>query len=128
MVELIKAAYVSLVEKGYPPELAYFCLHETKLITNLITEFGIEGMYNKVSNTAEYGGRTVGRKIIDENTKKNMENALSDVINGKFADEWIEEFKKGLPNLSRMREEERKKSIEEVGKSMREIFKNKDLK
>ena len=126
MVELIKAAYNTLVEKGYPPELAYFCLHETKLITNLLTELGIEGMYNKVSNTAEYGGRIAGRKIIDENVKKNMEKILEDVRSGNFSQEWINEYKKGLPNLSKLREEGKKESIEEVGKKMREMFRTKE--
>lgn len=125
MIELVKAAYDEFISRGYPPELGYFILHETKLITNLITQYGIEGMYEKVSNTAEYGGRTVGAKIIDESTRKKIKEALDNVINGKFANEWLEECKSGMPVLKKMRKSERDSSIESVGKEIRKIFNTK---
>ena len=124
--ELIKAGFETLVEAGYPPEMAYFeCLHEMKLIVDLIYEGGLTHMWDIVSNTAEYGGRTRGRKIITEKIRKNMKKLLKDVESGKFAREWVREYKKGLPNLQRMREEEAKHPVEIVGKEIRALFKKK---
>jgi len=121
--ELIKASFKTLVDAGYQPEIAYFeTLHELKLITDLIHEGGIENMWNRVSNTAEYGGRTRGPRIIDEHTKKNMKDILSEIQSGKFADEWINECKNGMPNLKKMREEGKNIEIEKVGERLRAMF------
>lgn len=124
--ELIKAGFETLVEAGYPPEMAYFeCLHELKLIVDLIYEGGLTHMWNVVSNTAEYGGRTKGPRIITEETRKVMREMLKDVESGKFAGEWKEEYERGLPNLKKLREEEANHPIELVGKEIRALFKKK---
>ena len=97
VTSLIKAGFETLVEAGYQPEVAYFeCLHETKLIMDLIYEGGIARMYEVVSNTAEWGGRTVGPKIIDKSVKKRMKLALKDVECGKFARGWMKEYASGM--------------------------------
>jgi ketol-acid reductoisomerase len=124
--QLIKAGFEVLVEKGYPPEMAYFeCLHEMKLIVDLVYEGGMEHMWNVVSNTAEYGGRTRGPVLIDESVKQKMRKVLEDVESGAFAKEWIEEYKKGLPNMDKLREEEKSHEIEKVGKEIRSLFRKK---
>ncbi|MFH0859659.1 MAG: ketol-acid reductoisomerase [Candidatus Altiarchaeota archaeon] len=121
--ELIKASFDTLVEAGYQPELAYFeCLHELKLITDLIQEGGLEHMWKCVSNTAEYGGRTRGEKIITQETRKEMKKILKDIQSGKFADEWVDECKKGIPNLKKMREKDQNLQIEKVGAQIRKMF------
>jgi ketol-acid reductoisomerase len=118
--ELMKAGFETLVEAGYQPEIAYFeCINELKLIVDLVYEHGIEGMMKAVSNTAEYGGRTRGKWIIDERVRKTMKRMLADIQSGKFAKEWIEESRKGIPNLKRMREEAKKHLVEKVGKELR---------
>ncbi|MEM2265486.1 MAG: ketol-acid reductoisomerase [Candidatus Hadarchaeales archaeon] len=118
--ELIKAGFETLVEAGYQPENAYFeCLHELKLIVDLIYERGIEGMMAAVSNTAEYGGRTRGPRLIGEETRKVMKELLRDIQNGSFAREWIEENRKGLPRLKEMREKGKEHLIEKVGRELR---------
>ena len=123
MAELIKAGFETLVEAGYPPELAYFeCLHETKLIMDLIYEGGIAKMYDVVSNTAEWGGRTVGPKIIDKGVKKRMKAALKDVESGKFARGWMREYATGMKKMKKLRAEERKHPIEKVGAKIRKLF------
>ena len=122
--ELIKAGFETLVEKGYPPEMAYFeCLHEMKLIVDLVYEGGMEYMWDVVSNTAEYGGRTRGPMIIDKGTRERMKQMLKDVESGKFAEEWMDEYRKGLPKLTKLREEEAKHPIEVTGKRIRAMFK-----
>lgn len=121
--ELVKAGFETLTEAGYPPEMAYFeCLHELKLIVDLLYEGGMEHMWDVVSNTAEYGGRTRGSKIITEETKKRMKKMLEDVENGTFAEEWMNEYRKGLPTLKKMRNEEAQHPIERVGKEIRALF------
>ncbi|MFQ6136156.1 MAG: ketol-acid reductoisomerase [Candidatus Hydrothermarchaeales archaeon] len=118
--ELITASFETLVDAGYQPEIAYFeCLHELKLIVDLIYKQGIEGMWRNVSNTAEYGGRTRGKRIITQETRNAMKELLGDIRSGKFAEEWVAESKKGLPNLTRLREEGKGHQIEEVGKRLR---------
>jgi len=118
--ELIKAGFETLVKAGYQPEIAYFeCLNELKLIVDLIYEGGLEGMWTAVSNTAEYGGRTRGPVIIDETVRKKMKTILKDVQSGSFAKEWVDENKKGIPNLKRRREEAKKHLIEKIGKELR---------
>lgn len=119
--ELIKAGFDTLVDEGYQPEVAYFeCLNELKLIVDLIHEGGIEGMMRAVSNTAEYGGRTKGPHLIDEDVREEMRELLDDVQDGTFAKEWIAENEKGAPKLKEMREEGKEHLIEQIGKDIRE--------
>jgi ketol-acid reductoisomerase len=111
------------VEAGYQPEIAYFeVLHELKLIIDLVQKGGIEGMWDGVSNTAEYGGRTRGGVIIDDRTKETMKDTLRDIQSGKFAAEWVAEHDAGMPTLTRLREEGRKSQIEAVGRRIRKMF------
>lgn len=120
VVELMKTGFEVLVEAGYPPEMAYFeCLHEMKLIIDLIYTGGIEHMYHVVSNTAEYGGRSVGPKIITPAVKEAMKEALKRVETGAFAEEYLGE---GLKNLPQMREEGKNHQIEIVGAEIRKLF------
>jgi len=121
--ELIKAGFDTLVEAGYQPEIAYFeCLHELKLITDLIYREGIYGMRKRVSDTAEYGDITRGKRIINEQTRKEMKKILSEIQSGEFAKEWIKENQDGRPNYNRITEEERNHLIEKVGKSLRDMM------
>ena len=120
MIELIKTAYDVLIEKGYPEELAYFCLYESNLITKLINERGVEGMYEKVSNTAEFGGRKVGKKLIDDSVKGKIKEVLNDIEIGKFTKEWIEDVSNDNVKLKKMRD--KKSSIDEVGDKMRKFL------
>ncbi len=124
VAELIKAGFETMVEAGYPPEMAYFEVsHEMKLITDLIYIGGIEHMYDKVSNTAEYGGRTRGKKVIDkESVKKTMHGMLEDIESGRFAKEWVEENETGLKNLNKMREDEADHQLQKVGDKLRSLF------
>ncbi len=121
--ELIKAGFETLVEAGYQPEIAYFeCLHELKLIVDLIYEGGIQGMRKRVSDTAEYGDYTRGPRIINERTRKTMKKILSEIQSGKFAREWMRENKKGRPNFNKYREESAHHPIEAVGQKLREMM------
>lgn len=121
--ELIKAGFDTLVEAGYQPEIAYFeCLHELKLIVDLIYESGISGMRYSISDTAEYGDMTRGKRIITQETRAEMRRILEEITSGKFAREWIAENEAGCPNFNRMREEEKKHLIEEVGKKLRAMM------
>ena len=123
VVELIKAGFETLTKRGYPKEFAYFeCLHEMKLIVDLIYEGGIEHMYDVVSNTAEFGGRTVGPKIIGPAVKKAMRDALKDVETGKFARGYLADVKKGFPRLKKLRQAGKKEPIEITGKAIRKLF------
>ncbi len=118
--ELIKAAFETLVEAGYQPETAYFeCLNELKLIIDVIYEQGIEGMMAAVSNTAEYGGRTKGKLVIDGRVRETMKKILADVQSGAFAKEWAAENQQGIPNLKRMRDEAKTHLIARVGRELR---------
>ncbi|MEE9474533.1 MAG: ketol-acid reductoisomerase [Candidatus Hydrothermarchaeaceae archaeon] len=122
--ELVKAAFETLVEAGYQPEIAYFeCLHELKLIVDLYYKGGIEGMWKNVSNTAEYGGRTRGPKIITPAVKATMKEILKDVQDGKFAEEWVNENKEGAPLLNSLREKGKEHQVEEVGERLRRLMK-----
>jgi len=122
--ELVKKSFEVLVEAGYQPEIAYFeVLHELKLIIDLVQKGGIEGMWDGVSNTAEYGGRTRGPVIIDGNVKTRMEKVLKDIQSGAFAAEWVAENEKGMPTLNKLRTEGQKSKIEVVGKNIRKMFK-----
>ena len=123
VTELVKAGFDTLVEAGYPPEMAYFeCLHELKLIVDLMYKGGLTGMWKAVSNTAKYGGLTRGKKIITEKTRKVMKKMLKDVESGKFAREWIRECKNGKPVLTKLQEEDFNHPIETVGKEIRDLF------
>jgi ketol-acid reductoisomerase len=123
LAELIKAGFETLVEAGYPPEMAYFeCLHEMKLIVDLVYEGGLERMWHVVSNTAEYGGRTMGGKIITDETRQAMREVLKGVRDGSFARRWMAEYQAGLPELTALRKAEREHPIEVVGRQVRALF------
>ncbi|MCW9708025.1 ketol-acid reductoisomerase [Fodinibius salsisoli] len=121
--ELVKQGFEVLVEAGYQPEIAYFeCLHELKLIVDLMYEGGIERMYYSVSDTAEYGGLTRGPKVVDASTKERMKEVLKQVQDQTFADEWIQENKDGIPNLKSLRNDLGEHKIEKVGKQLRSMM------
>ena len=123
LVELIKNGFETLVEAGYPPEMAYFeCLHEVKLIVDLIYDGGIANMNYSISNTAEYGEYVSGKKIVDPKTKERMKEVLKDIQSGKFAKQWMDECKGGQKNFLKMREELAKHPIEKVGKKLRDLM------
>jgi ketol-acid reductoisomerase len=118
--ELIKAGFDTLVEGGYPAELAYFeCMHELKLIVDLYYEGGLSRMNYSVSDTAEYGGMSRGPKVITKKTRAAMKDILKDVQNGKFAKEWLAEYEKGQPNMRKLREETKEHPIEKIGSKLR---------
>jgi ketol-acid reductoisomerase len=120
VTELVRAGYETLTEAGYDPRLAYFeCLHELKLIVDLMYEKGITGMRYSISNTAEYGDLTRGKRVIGEPTRTAMKQILSDIQSGEFAKEWIAENRAGQENFQRMREEQKHHQVETVGKQLR---------
>jgi len=117
---LVKAGFETLVEAGYQPEMAYFeCMHELKLIVDLMHKKGILGMRKAISNTAEYGDLTVGPKLIDEKVKKKMKAALKRIQSGAFAREWLKENKEGCQNFNALREKDKNHMIEQVGAKLR---------
>jgi ketol-acid reductoisomerase len=123
LMELIKRGFEVLVEMGYQPEVAYFeVLNEAKLIMDLIWQRGIYGMLNGISDTAKYGGLTVGPKVIDEDVKDKMRQAALRVKSGEFAKEWLEEYSKGAPTLKRLMEAVKNHPIEQVGTQMRKLL------
>jgi len=123
LVELIKNGFETLVEAGYSPEMAYFeCLHEVKLIVDLIYEGGIANMNYSISNTAEYGEYVSGKKIIDGNTKKRMKEILNDIQSGKFAKQWMDECKNGQKNFLKTREKLAEHPVEKVGAGLRALM------
>ena len=123
VTELIKAGFETLVGAGYQPEIAYFeCLHELKLITDLIYETGIQGMRKRVSDTAEYGDLTRGKRIITEETRKEMKRILDEVQSGKFAKEWIEENQAGRPVFNALRKKDDTHPIEKIGRELRQMM------
>ena len=118
--ELIKAGFDTLIEAGYQPEIAYFeCLHELKLITDLIYRIGIQGMRKSVSDTAEYGDLTRGKRVITERTRKEMKKILKEVQSGKFAREWIKENENGRPEFTKLRKADDNHPVEVIGKKLR---------
>jgi ketol-acid reductoisomerase len=120
VTELVRAGYETLVDAGYDPRLAYFeCLHELKLIVDLMYEKGIAGMRYSISNTAEYGDMTRGRRVISDATRQAMKQILTDIQSGDFAREWIGENRAGQENFKRMREEQSRHQVEMVGKELR---------
>jgi ketol-acid reductoisomerase len=123
LVELIRAGFETLVEAGYPPEMAYFeCLHEVKLIVDLIYEGGIANMDYSVSNTAEYGQYVTGPRIVTPETKAEMKRVLHDIQSGKFARDWMLENKVGQPSFKAMRRASAEHPIEEVGAKLRAMM------
>ncbi len=120
---LIKAGFETLIEAGYQPELAYFeCLHEVKLIVDLVVEGGLATMRDSISNTAEYGDYTRGPRIVNEQTKAEMKKVLSEIQSGQFAREFVLENQSGKPGFTAMRRQEAEHPIEEVGKDLRAMF------
>jgi ketol-acid reductoisomerase len=120
---LIQAGYETLVEAGYQPEMAYFeCLHELKLIVDLMNEAGISGMRFSISETAKWGDVSVGPKIIDASVKKRMKSALKDIQNGKFAKGWIAEYKGGYKKYNALLKKGEQHSIEKVGDRLRGLM------
>jgi ketol-acid reductoisomerase len=121
--ELVRAGFETLVEAGYDPRLAYFeCLHELKLIADLMYEKGIQGMRYSISNTAEYGDMTRGKRVIGEESRAAMKEILGEIQSGEFAREWIAENRAGGENLSRMRDEGKGHQVEKVGKDLRDMM------
>jgi ketol-acid reductoisomerase len=121
--ELVRAGYETLVEAGYDPRLAYFeCLHELKLIADLMYEKGIQGMRYSISNTAEYGDMTRGKRVIGEESRTAMKQILSEIQSGEFAKEWIAENRAGGESFDRMRSEASGHEIEEVGHDLRDLM------
>ena len=123
LTALIKAGFDTLVEAGYQPELAYFeCLHEVKLIVDLIVEGGLAKMRDSISNTAEYGDLTRGPRIVTEETREEMRQILREIQTGQFAREFVLENQAGKPGFIAMRRRESEELIEEVGKDLRAMF------
>ncbi len=121
--ELIRAGFETLTAAGYAPEIAYFeCLHELKLIVDLIQEGGLGYMRYSVSDTAEYGDYTRGPRVVNDQTRAEMRKILSEIQSGEFARQWIEENKTGRKNFIKMREEARNQPIETVGKELRAMM------
>src|SRR5216110_3729508 len=123
LVELIKGGYETLVEAGYAPEMAYFeCLHEVKLIVDLIYEGGIANMRYSISNTAEYGDYTRGPRIVNADTKAEMKRILDDIQSGRFARDWVQECNAGQPSFKATRRLNDAHQVEEVGAKLRAMM------
>jgi len=123
VTSLIKTAFETLVEAGYQPEMAYFeCLHELKLIVDLIYESGLGGMRAAISNTAEYGDYTRGPRVINSQVKEEMKKILEEIKSGQFAREWILENSVNRPVFNALREKDRQHLIEKVGAKLREMM------
>lgn len=121
--ELIKAGFRTLVEAGYQPEMAYFeCLHETKLIVDLLYQGGLSYMRHSISNTAEYGDYTRGPRIINDQTRAEMRKILDEIRSGQFAREWIDEHRQGGKHFQKRRAEERELPIEKIGRDLRKMM------
>jgi len=121
--ELVKSGFETLVEAGYQPELAYFeCLHEVKLIVDLMVKGGLSQMRDSISNTAEYGDYVSGKRLINSDTKKEMQKILKDIQDGTFAKNFVEECDKNKPLMTKLREENSKHEIEKIGKGLRSMF------
>jgi ketol-acid reductoisomerase len=123
ITELARAGFETLVDAGYDPRLAYFeCLHELKLIVDLMYEGGIQGMRESISNTAEYGDMTRGPRVIGPEVREAMGKVLADIQSGEFAKEWIAENRAGAENFNRMREEAKGHQVEQVGAELRSMM------
>jgi ketol-acid reductoisomerase len=124
LTALIKAGFETLVEAGYQPEIAYFeCMHEVKLIVDLMYQGGMSYMRYSVSNTAEYGDLTRGPRIIPEQTKAEMKKILSEITSGKFAEEWVNEYKTGLKKFNELYDKDHESKLETVGRKLRKMMK-----
>jgi len=122
VTQLIQLAFETLVEAGYQPEVAYYeCLHELKLIVDLIWEGGIERMHYSISDTAEYGSHSVGPRVVDEHVRENMRGVLGRIQDGSFANEWIAEMDRGQPSLEEYRRQLAGTLIEQVGQRLRAL-------
>jgi len=122
LTQLIQAGFETLVEAGYAPEMAYYeCVHEVKLIVDLIFEGGIERMHYSISDTAEYGSLAVGPRVVDAHVKENMKKVLTAIQDGSFAREWIAEMDKGSPSLAEGRKKLEQTEIEQVGARLRAL-------
>src|SRR5213080_911294 len=120
---LILAGYETLVEAGYQPEMAYFeCLHEMKLIVDLMNEAGVSGMRFSISETAKWGDVTIGPRIIDAGTKKRMQAVLKEIQSGKFAKGWVKEYESGYPNYHKLLKAGEKHPIEKTGAKLRSLM------
>ena len=121
---MILKSFETLVEAGYQPEITYFeCLHELKLIVDLIQKYGITGMSNRVSETARYGGLTRGKRVIDGDSKEKMKDVLAEIQSGKFANEWVTNYKKDKKSaFTVMLHELENPEIERVGKDLRRMM------
>jgi ketol-acid reductoisomerase len=121
--ELVQAGFETLVEAGYDPQMAYFeCLHELKLIVDLMYEKGLAGMRYSISNTAEYGDYSRGKRVITDDTRASMKQILTEIQNGDFAREWIAENRAGQENFKRMRAEQAATQVEATGKELRSMM------
>ena len=121
--ELVQAGFETLVEAGYDPRMAYFeCLHELKLIVDLMYEKGLAGMRYSISNTAEYGDYTRGKRVITDETRASMRKILAEIQSGDFAREWIAENRAGQENFRRLREEQANTQVESTGKELRSMM------
>jgi len=122
--ELVKAGFDTLVEAGYQPEIAYFeCMHELKLIVDLFYQGGINYMRYSVSDTAEYGDYMVGKRMVTEQTRKEMKKVLDEIQSAQFARQWILENVAGRPQFNAIKKKEREHLIEKVGKELRKMMK-----
>ncbi|HZA56106.1 MAG TPA: ketol-acid reductoisomerase [Candidatus Udaeobacter sp.] len=123
LTALIQAGYETLVAAGYPPEMAYFeCVHEVKLIVDLIYEGGLTNMRYSISNTAEYGDLTRGKRVVGPEVRQAMQNILRDIQSGKFAEEWINEYRCGMPHFTELRTEAANHPLEKVGEGLRAMM------
>jgi len=123
LVELIRNGFQVLVDQGYQPEVAYFeACNEAKLIMDLIWQYGLAGMLERVSETARFGGLSVGPKVIDSKVRSNMKEASANVITGKFAKSWKEEYSKGSPNMKLLLKELKSQKIEIIGEKLRKMM------
>lgn len=121
---LIQAAYETLTEAGYPPEVAYFeCVHELKLIVDLIHEMGLSGMRNAISDTAQYGDMTRGPRIIDQHVRERMKQVLAEIQSGEFSREWMEENRSGRATFNALTHEGEMHPVEQVGREIRKRMK-----
>ena len=121
--ELVRAGFETLVEAGYAPEIAYYeCLHELKLIVDLMYENGLAGMRYSISDTAEFGDYTRGKRVIDEHVREEMKGILADIQSGAFAREWVEDMENNEARLKAMRAEAAQSELETVGKELRGLM------
>ncbi|MHC4529665.1 MAG: ketol-acid reductoisomerase, partial [Planctomycetota bacterium] len=129
LTALIKAGFETLVEAGYQPEIAYFeCLHEVKLIVDLMYQGGLSYMRYSISNTAEYGDLTRGSRIITDQTRAEMKKILAEVTSGQFAKEWVQEYQDGLKKFKDLYQKDYDCQLEKVGRNLRKMMKWIDAK